>query len=104
MLRNILEGAGYQVVGEGENGRMGVKAYHALRPDAVTLDITMPEMDGLQALEEILKLDPKANAIMITAAGQQDKLIRALRVGAKRFISKPFNEEEIIQNIKDVLK
>jgi len=104
MLRNILEGAGYQVVGEGENGKMGVKAYQALRPDAVTLDITMPEMDGLQALEEILKLDPKANAVMITAAGQQDKLIRALRTGAKRFISKPFNEEEIIQNIREVLK
>lgn len=104
MLRNILEHAGYQVVGEAENGKVGVKAYQSLHPDAVTLDITMPEMDGLQALEEILKQDPKANAVMITAAGQQDKLIRALRIGAKRFISKPFNEEEITRNIAEVLK
>ncbi|MBR5420882.1 MAG: response regulator [Lachnospiraceae bacterium] len=103
MLRNILESGGFQVVGEAENGVNGVKAYQALRPDAVTLDITMPEMDGLTALEEILKLDPHANACMITAAGQQDKLIRALRAGAKRFISKPFNEEEILRNIREVL-
>ena len=103
MLKNILEKGGFQVVGEAENGINGVKAYHTLRPDAVTLDITMPEMDGLTALEEILKLDPDAKACMITAAGQQDKLIRALRAGARRFISKPFNEEEILRNMNEVV-
>ena len=103
MLRNILEKAGFKIVGEADNGRNGVEAYKKCRPDVVTLDITMPEMDGIEALEHILKEDPSANAVMITAAGQQDKLIQALRIGAKRFISKPFNEEEIIKNINEVM-
>ena len=104
MLRSILENAGYHVVAEAGNGREGLEAYKKFKPDAVTLDIAMPEMDGLEALEKILEADPGANAVMITAAGQQEKLIRALRAGAKRFISKPFNEEEILSNISDVLK
>ncbi len=103
MLRNILEKAGFTIVGEADNGRNGVEAYKKCKPDVVTLDITMPEMDGIEALEHILKEDPAANAVMITAAGQQDKLIQALRIGAKRFISKPFNEEEIIKNISEVM-
>lgn len=104
MLRNILEKANYNVVMEAANGADGVEAYKECRPDIVTLDITMPQMDGLEALGKILEFDPKAKAIMITAAGQQDKLIQALRLGAKRFIGKPFNEDEIISNIQDVLK
>ena len=103
MLRNILEKAGFTIVGEADNGRNGVEAYKKCKPDVVTLDITMPEMDGIEALEHILKEDPAANAVMITAAGQQDKLIQALRIGAKRFISKPFNEGEIIKNISEVM-
>ena len=103
MLRNILEKDGYRVVMEASNGLEGLAAYMKCKPDLVTLDITMPEMDGLEALEKILSYDPKANAIMITAAGQQDKLMRALRAGAKYFISKPFNDEEILANIKKVL-
>ncbi|MBR1472249.1 MAG: response regulator [Lachnospiraceae bacterium] len=104
MLRGILEKAGYQVIAEAENGAKGVEAYQTLRPDVVTLDITMPQMDGLEALEKILALDPAANAVMITAAGQQDKLLRALRAGAKRFISKPFQEQDILSNIAEVVK
>ena len=103
MLRNILEKDGYRVVMEASNGLEGLAAYMKCKPDLVTLDITMPEMDGLEALEKILSYDPKANAIMITAAGQQDKLMRALRAGAKYFISKHFDEEEILANIKKVL-
>ncbi|OQA25090.1 MAG: Chemotaxis protein CheY [Firmicutes bacterium ADurb.Bin354] len=80
-----------------------MEAYRKCKPDAVTLDITMPEMDGIEALENIIRDDPDANAVMITAAGQQDKLIKALRIGAKRFISKPFNEEEIIKSIHEVV-
>lgn len=102
MLRTILENAGYSVIGEAENGRIGVEEYKKLRPDVTTLDITMPEMDGLEALEAILGFDKEANCVMITAAGQQDKLIRALKAGAKRFISKPFNEEEIVRNIQEL--
>ncbi|MBR4184074.1 MAG: response regulator [Lachnospiraceae bacterium] len=104
MLRNILENAGYAVVGEASDGEEGVEAYSECKPDVVTLDITMPKKDGLEALEAILAVDPDAKAIMITAAGQQDKLIKALKVGAKRFINKPFKEDEILTNIQDVLK
>ena len=104
MLRNILEKAGFKIVAEADNGKTGVEVYKKCKPDVVTLDITMPEMVGIESLETILKDDPDANAVMITAAGQQDKLIQALRIGAKRFISKPFNEEEIIKNIHEVMK
>ncbi|MBR1701399.1 MAG: response regulator [Lachnospiraceae bacterium] len=104
MLRNILEKANYTVVMEAANGADGLEAYKKCKPDIVTLDITMPQMDGLEALNQILSYDPKAKAIMITAAGQQDKLIQALKSGAKRFINKPFNEEEILTNIQDVLR
>ncbi len=103
ILRNILENAGYSIAGEAANGEDAVKIYKEISPDLVTLDITMPKKDGLEALTEILAFDPKAKAIMITAAGQQDKLIKALKEGAKRFINKPFNEEEILKNIRDVL-
>ena len=104
ILRNSLEKAGYSIVREASNGEEAVEAYKEVRPDLVTLDITMPKMDGLEALTQILAFDADAKAIMITAAGQQDKLIKALKVGAKRFISKPFNEEEILKNISEVLK
>ena len=104
MLRNILEKANYTVVMEAANGADGVEAYKKCKPDIVTLDITMPQMDGLEALSRILEYDPNAKAVMITAAGQQDKLINALKAGAKRFINKPFNEDEILTNIRDVLK
>jgi CheY-like chemotaxis protein len=103
ILRNVLEKAGYSVIQEASNGEEAVAAYKECHPDLVTLDITMPKMDGLEALTRILDFDDDAKAIMITAAGQQDKLIKALKVGAKRFISKPFNEDEILQNIHDVL-
>jgi len=104
MLRNILEKDNYTVVMEASNGVEGLDAYMKCKPDIVTLDITMPEMDGLEALRMILNYDPDAKAIMITAAGQQDKLIEALKCGAKRFISKPFNEDEILINLSDMLE
>ena len=104
MIKDILTKNGYNVAGEAENGAKGVEKYNELKPDLVLMDITMPEMDGIEALEHILKEDPEAKAVMITAAGQQDKLIQALRIGAKRFISKPFNEEEIIKNIHEVME
>ena len=103
MLRNILERAGYSIVCEAANGEDAVSSFEEFSPDLVTLDITMPKMDGLEALTHILELNADAKVIMITAAGQQDKLIKALKVGAKRFISKPFNEEEILKNVNDVL-
>ena len=103
MMRGILEKAGLKVVAEAANGAEGLEAFKKYKPAVVTLDITMPVMDGLEALEEILKVDAEAKVIMVTAAGQQDKLIKALKTGAKRFINKPFNEEEIVRNIKEVM-
>ena len=79
-----------------------MRLYEELKPDLVTLDITMPRVDGLEALTRILAMDPEASAIMITAAGQQEKLIKAIKTGAKRFINKPFKEEEILRNIEEI--
>lgn len=103
ILRSILEKAGYSIIGEAANGEEAVEAYKEKKPDLVTLDITMPVMDGLHALTRILSFDADAKVVMITAAGQQDKLIQALKEGAKRFINKPFNEDEILKNIRDIL-
>lgn len=104
MLKSILEGAGYSVVAEAADGEEAIRLYQQYRPDIITLDITMPKMDGIEALKKLQETDPSVKAIMITAAGQQAKLIEALKCGAKRFITKPFEEEEILTNIDEVLK
>lgn len=103
MLRAILEEVGYSVIGEATNGAEAVEAYKQNKADLVTLDITMPVMDGIEALKQLLEIDPDVKAIMITAAGQQSKLIEALKIGAKKFITKPFEKEEIITNIDEVI-
>lgn len=103
MLRNIIEEAGYSVVGEAADGIEGVLAYKQCSPDIITLDITMPNMSGTDALKQIMEYDSEAKAIMITAAGQQNKVIEALKVGAKKFITKPFDKEEIIKNIDELM-
>ena len=104
MLRNILEEAGYSVVGEAADGMEGVLAYKQYSPDVITLDIIMPNMSGTEALKEIKDYDSDAKAIMITAAGQQNKVIEALKLGAQKFITKPFDKEEIIKNIDELMK
>lgn len=103
MLRQILEEVGYSVIAEAANGEEAVKAYKEQKPDMVTLDITMPIMDGIDALKQLLEINPDIKAVMITAAGQQSKLIEALKIGAKKFITKPFEKEEIIANISEVM-
>lgn len=103
MLRAILEGAGYSVIGEANNGAKAIELYKQHKSDLITLDITMPEMDGIEALKALLKIDPQVKAIMITAAGQQSKLIEALKYGAKRFITKPFEKDEILNNIREIM-
>lgn len=95
-LRNILEKAGYEVVGEAENGAIAIKKYKELSPDIVTMDITMPEMDGVQALKEIRKMDANSNVIMISAMGQESYVKDAVLSGAKGFIIKPWKEETVI--------
>lgn len=95
-LKNILEKAGYEVVGEAENGAVAIKKYKELSPDIVTMDITMPEMDGVQALKEIKKGDANAKVIMISAMGQESYVKDAVLAGAKGFIIKPWKEETVL--------
>ena len=99
-IKNMLTKNGYEVVGEAENGAVGVEMYKSLSPDIVTMDITMPEMDGLQALKEIVKLDPKAKVVMVSAMGQEAMVRDAIVSGAKGFIVKPFKEDGIITALK----
>jgi CheY-like chemotaxis protein/CheY-specific phosphatase CheX len=94
-LRSIVEDMGYIVVAEAVNGIEGVVAYKQYHPDVLTLDITMPVQDGIEALKEIMAYDKKARVIMVTAAGQQSKVIEALKLGAEKFVMKPFDIEEL---------
>lgn len=104
MLRNIIEEAGYTVIGEASDGMEGVLAYKQYCPDIITLDITMPNMDGTEALREIKDYDSEAKAIMITAAGQQSKIIEALKIGAGKFITKPFDKDEVIKGLNELME
>jgi len=99
-IKNMLTKNGYEVVGEAENGAIGVEMYKELHPDIVTMDITMPEMSGLDALKEITKADPQAKVVMVSAMGQEAMVREAIVSGAKGFIVKPFKEEGIIAAIK----
>lgn len=96
-LKKILVENGFEVVGEAENGRVGVQKYNELRPDIVTLDITMPDMDGLAALKGIMTIDPNAKVVMISAMGQESYVRESIMLGAKNFIVKPFNAEHVIK-------
>jgi len=104
VLRSVLEENNYTVVAEATDGIEGIEAYKDYHPDLITLDITMPNLAGDEALLEIMNYDSNANVIMITAAGQESKIIAALKAGAKRFITKPFSVDDIIKNVKEVLE
>ncbi|MDN5314263.1 MAG: two-component system, chemotaxis family, chemotaxis protein CheY [Clostridiales bacterium] len=95
-IKNMLEKNGYSVIGEAENGKVAVVKYNELKPDIVTLDITMPEMDGLAALKAIMQINSDAKIVMMTAMGQQGMVKEAVMSGAKGFIVKPFKEETVI--------
>lgn len=103
MLRSMVEEMGYIVVAEAVNGKDGVEAYKKCQPDVLTLDVTMPVMDGLEALKQIMEVDKEAKVIMITAAGQQSKVIQALKLGATRFIMKPFEKEEVKKSLEEMM-
>ena len=103
VLRDILERAGYKIVGEAVNGREGFDSYVKLQPDIVTMDITMPEMDGIGALKGIREKDPNASVIMCSAMGQQAMVIEAIQSGAKDFIVKPFQAERVLEAVKKVI-
>lgn len=96
-LKNILLEAGHEVVGEATNGIEAVKQYQQLSPDIVTMDITMPQLDGVEALKQIIGFDPAANVIMLTAIGKPGKVLECLNLGAKHFITKPFEKDKVLQ-------
>ncbi|WP_160685025.1 response regulator [Clostridium sp. C2-6-12] len=96
-LKTILERNGFEVVGEAVNGRDAIEKYKILKPEIVTMDITMPDMDGIQALAEIIKIDAKANIVILSAMGQEPRIREAITLGAKGFIVKPFKEEKLVQ-------
>lgn len=100
MIRLALEGEGFEIIGEATDGIMAVEMYKELRPDVVTLDITMPGQDGLQAAEQIRAFDPEANIVMVTALGQEDKIKEAVNLGAKEFLVKPFEPTRIVSAVK----
>lgn len=104
MLKDILTKNGYNVVGEAENGAIAVDKYGELNPDLVIMDITMPEMDGLQAVREIRKRAPQARVIMCSAMGQQAMVIDAIQSGAKDFVVKPFQADRVIEAVSKALK
>lgn len=103
MIKEVLKSNEYKIVGEAVNGREGIEKYNVLKPDLVLMDLTMPEMDGITALKEIIKNDSQANIIILSAMGQQDKVDEALNLGAKDFIVKPFKPERLLETIKKVI-
>ncbi|MCW3488713.1 response regulator [Dethiobacter alkaliphilus] len=102
-LRNILEKNGYEVVGEAEDGQVSVDKYKELRPDLVTMDITMPNMDGITAIKKIMETDPEAKIVVCSAMGQKALVIEALNAGARDFIVKPFQADRIINAVQKVI-
>ncbi|CAM4035137.1 chemotaxis response protein [Lederbergia lenta] len=103
MVKDILTKNGFEVVGEAADGAQAVEKYKELKPDLVTMDITMPEMDGITALKEIKAFDPSAKIIMCSAMGQQAMVIDAIQAGAKDFIVKPFQADRVIEAISKTL-
>jgi two-component system chemotaxis response regulator CheY len=100
MIADILTQAGYQVVGEAESGVEAVQRYQELKPDLVTMDIVMPEMGGIDAVREIIKLDPDARILMCSAMGQQALVVEAIQAGAKDFVVKPFQPARVLEAVQ----
>ena len=106
MLSDILKNEGIEVCGEAENGKEAVEKYKELKPDLVTMDIVMPKMeeiDRVSAVREIMKIEPQAKIIMVSAMGQHSLVVEAIQAGAKDFVTKPFQPSRVIEAIKRVL-
>ena len=102
MLKDILESGGYEVVGEASNGAEAVEKFNKLQPDIVTMDITMPNGDGISTLEQIMKKNPNAKIVMCSAMGQQSMVIKSMLAGAKDFILKPFQADKILETLNKI--
>lgn len=103
MLKEIFYKNGYEIAGEAENGQQGVDLYRELKPDIVTMDITMPEKNGLEAVQEIIAFDKNARIVMCSAIGQQAIVIECIKAGALDFIVKPFAPDKVMQACVRVL-
>lgn len=101
-LKNIFQSLGHEVVGEAENGQVAIDMYSELKPDLVTMDITMPEMNGVEAVKNIKANDPGATIVMCSAMGQQQMVLEAIQAGAKDFIVKPFDQDRIKQALEKI--
>lgn len=102
-IKRMLEAHGHSMAAEAENGIVAVEKYKESKPDVVLLDITMPELDGIAALQLIMKVDPNAKVIICSAVGQQERVAQAIQCGAKDFIVKPFQEDRLIASIEKVM-
>lgn len=102
VLKKMLTDEGFEVVGEGADGDEAIRLARELKPNVVTLDITMPDRDGISAIEDILKASPDSKIVMCSAMGQQGMVVDAIKKGAKDFIVKPFEKDRVIQAIKNV--
>jgi two-component system, chemotaxis family, chemotaxis protein CheY len=103
MVIDVLQGGGHEVIGEAANGNEALQRYQELRPDVMTLDITMPEKDGLTALKELIAIDPGAKVVMCSALAQESKVLEAVKAGAKDFIAKPFQAQRVLTAIEKVV-
>jgi two-component system chemotaxis response regulator CheY len=103
LLKDILTSSGYNIVGEAQDGSDSIILYKRLRPDLVIMDITMHEMDGITAVKEILRFDPKAKIVMCSAMGQQNMVIQSIQSGALDFIVKPFQPERVVEAVRKSL-
>ncbi|MCA1753407.1 MAG: response regulator [Spirochaeta sp.] len=104
LLREVLESSGHTVVGEAKDGRDGLIQYVVRKPDVVLLDIAMPVMDGISALERMIRYDPRARVIMCSSIGEQDMILRAVQLGARDFIVKPFHSERVCSAVEKAMK
>ena len=103
MIKDILQKNGFEVIGEAANGIEAVNLYKKEKPDVVTMDITMPDMDGIEAVKEIRAFDPNAKVIMCSAMGQQSMVMDAIKSGAEDFIVKPFQADRVLEAIRKVV-
>jgi two-component system chemotaxis response regulator CheY len=103
MVTDALSGGGHEIVGEAANGAEAVQRFQELRPDIMTLDITMPEKDGLAALKEIIAVDPGAKVVMCSALGQESKVLESIKLGAKDFVVKPFQVDRVLSAVEKAL-
>jgi two-component system chemotaxis response regulator CheY len=104
MISDILSQAGYDVIGEAETGTQAVERFKELNPDLVTMDIVMPDMGGIDAVREIMKIAPNAKVLMCSAMGQQALVVEAIQAGAKDFVVKPFQPSRVLEAVQRVLE